>query len=209
MLYDVSVSNLFNVLKPGLDMKGSDSYSPRMLFPLERVRNGLLFFFCSLHGEHWCHDSHAWTCPYKVHSSLLCMNPCNLTDGWLELSSSDAVPLPVSLQGFAWTRDKREYVCHAHRSQRHQRNEDTTHYIHRCGICSTWICFQWGCMRYLSIVSVLPTVDGGHHTLSIEKQREVPAQKNPFYTEIARNCSNQDPSLYRLCIFTLNQAAPR
>lgn len=41
------------------------------------------FFLTSFHGEHWSHDSPAGTCPYKVHFSVLHMNPCNLTDGWL------------------------------------------------------------------------------------------------------------------------------
>ena len=30
---------------------------------------------------------------------------------------------------------------------------------------------NWACMKYLSIVSVLHTVDGGRHTPSLEKQR--------------------------------------
>lgn len=45
---------------------------------------------------------------------------------WLtELSSCNAVILPVSLQGFTWTRDKCEYVCHTHGSEWHRRNLST------------------------------------------------------------------------------------
>lgn len=35
--------------------------------------------------------------------------------------------------------------------------------------------WKWGCMRYLCIVSVLPPVNGGQHTLSLEKQTEIRA----------------------------------
>lgn len=123
------------VLRPGLDMKGSESYSAHMFFPLERDGNGGVGWdgcvggwvvvggglrVCSFHGEHWCHDSHAGTCPYKVHSGLLHPNR------WLtELSSRNVVTLPVSLQGFAWTWDKCEYVCRTHGSKRHRRNPST------------------------------------------------------------------------------------
>ena len=30
---------------------------------------------------------------------------------------------------------------------------------------------KWGCMRYLSMVSVLSTVDDGRHAVIVEKQR--------------------------------------
>lgn len=39
------------------------------------------------------------------------------------------------------------------------------------------IFLKWGCMRYLSIVSILSTVDLGRHTPSLEKQAGVPAWK--------------------------------
>ena len=43
-------------------------------------------------------------------------------------------------------------------------------------------------MRYLSIVSILPTVDGGRHTPSLEKQTGVQAQEQSkvlLWTEAA------------------------
>ena len=36
---------------------------------------------------------------------------------------------------------------------------------------------EWGCTRYLSILSVLPTVDDGRHAPSLEKQTGVTAQE--------------------------------
>lgn len=35
---------------------------------------------------------------------------------------------------------------------------------------------RWCCMRYLSMVSVLPAVDGGRYAPGLEKQRVVPEQ---------------------------------
>lgn len=81
-----SVSNSLQVAQPGFDTKvpewtGRDSPSINMFYPLEKERNH--FFPHWLHGKRQCHGNHAWTCPYKEHSSPRCMNPCKLTDGWL------------------------------------------------------------------------------------------------------------------------------
>lgn len=91
--------DLCYVLKPGLDMEGSDLYSPCMLFPLEYDRNVFLFIkwwtwmpweSCrnmSIQGSFW----------FALHGATQ-------PNRWLtELSYTDALLLPVSLQGFSWT----------------------------------------------------------------------------------------------------------
>ena len=40
-----------------------------------------------------------------------------------------------------------------------------------------WVFLKWDCMRYLSIVSVLSTVDDGRHAPSLEKQTGVPRRE--------------------------------